>query len=232
MAKRWLLVAAMVLACVLAVGCGIPQEEHDAVLSERDAAQAQVASLQSDLTEAESQIESLESDLTEAESQINTLEADLAAAESNLKVTKNDLTTTRNSLAEAQAELAIPDVPVLVSPISLDVFGNYPRTTSLEWSPSHGSKPITYVIEVEYTWVGVFSEFGRWLEGDYGLAWTGQTTGTESTFDFVGAQPGRWRVKATNSYGESNWSEWRYFRYTLQHPQSSIPSCAQAYFSL
>jgi len=30
---------------------------------------------------------------------------------------------------------------------------------------------------------------------------------------FIGAQPGRWRVKAKSEYGESEWSKWFYFRF-------------------
>jgi hypothetical protein len=39
--------------------------------------------------------------------------------------------------------------------------------------------------------------------------------GTEFTFDFVGAQPGRWRVFPVNAAGQRGMpSEWRTFRYT------------------
>ena len=63
-----LLTAVMVL--LLLSGCGVPQEEYDAVVAERDAAQTQVASLESDLAAAQSQIQSLQSDLSEAEKKL------------------------------------------------------------------------------------------------------------------------------------------------------------------
>lgn len=63
-----LLTAVMVL--LLLSGCGVPQEEYDAVVAERDAAQTQVASLESDLTAAQSQIQSLQGDLAEAEEKL------------------------------------------------------------------------------------------------------------------------------------------------------------------
>jgi len=74
MVKTWFVVGVMVLLVSLpVVGCGIPKEdyeavvtERDAVVAERDAAKSQIASLQSDLAEAESQISSLQSDLDEA----------------------------------------------------------------------------------------------------------------------------------------------------------------------
>ena len=53
MAKRWFLVGGVLLLVLLfVVGCGIPQETYDAVLAERDEAQAKVASLQSGLDKA------------------------------------------------------------------------------------------------------------------------------------------------------------------------------------
>lgn len=71
----WLAVGCLMMPLLLS-SCGIPQEEHDAVVAERDTAQVQVGSLRSDLTEAESQIEALESDITEAQSQIQALQSD------------------------------------------------------------------------------------------------------------------------------------------------------------
>ena len=69
-----LLIAIMVLP--LLSGCGVAQEEHDAVVDERDEAQGQVASLQGDLAEAQSQLETIESDLAAARSQVQTLQHD------------------------------------------------------------------------------------------------------------------------------------------------------------
>ena len=69
-----LLMAIMVLP--LLSGCGVPQDEHDAVVDERDEAQSQIASLQGDLAEAQSQIEAIESDLAAAQSQVQALQHD------------------------------------------------------------------------------------------------------------------------------------------------------------
>jgi hypothetical protein len=39
-------------------------------------------------------------------------------------------------------------------------------------------------------------------------------SGTSLTYDFVGAQPGRWRVQAIDADGiASEWSDLAYFRY-------------------
>jgi hypothetical protein len=34
-------------------------------------------------------------------------------------------------------------------------------------------------------------------------------------YAFGGRQPGRWRVRARNSVGESQWSEYRHFEFTV-----------------
>jgi hypothetical protein len=40
-------------------------------------------------------------------------------------------------------------------------------------------------------------------------------TGTSFNHSFVGAQPGRWRVRAKVGDRYCSWSEWSYFRFTI-----------------
>ena len=124
MIKGWLAVGATLFACMLLVGCGIPQEEHDAVQSIE---WAQVASLQSklskaqsDLTKAQSQINSLEGDLTEAESQINTLESDLADVQSKFAQALDETSGLKSQLSslESQLESQLSDYDVLVEKVA------------------------------------------------------------------------------------------------------------------
>ena len=92
-------------------------------------------------------------------------------------------------------------VPVKVSPLNGTHFYNYPRTTTLTWKPVAGASG--YTVETQY-YYGVWSSSSSY------------TASTPSyTFDFVGAQPGRWRVKAegTGIYRDSDFSTWRYFTY-------------------
>lgn len=74
-------IVCLVLGCLMVLlllsSCGIPQEEHDAVLAERDAAQTEVESLQSDLSKVEGQIETVESDLAEVQAKVGGLQAQL-----------------------------------------------------------------------------------------------------------------------------------------------------------
>ncbi len=214
MRTRWLLVGVMLLLTSLLLGsCGIPQEEYDALLSERDSSQAQAASLSGELEDVQKDLGVLQSRFAKAEGDLATLSSKLEAVKGDLSATKSSLSAARNNLAEAELKLAKPTVPVLLSPQSLQVFQQFPRTTTLKWLESNGAVPILYLVEVEYTW-GTSSKFVQWNDGDHDNTRRAQTEDTEFIFDFVGAQPGRWRVKATNSLGDSNWSEWRYLRYT------------------
>lgn len=64
---------------LLLVSCGVPKEDYEAVVAERDAAQIQVESLQSDLA-------TTESDLAAARSTIEVQEQTLAKAEAFAEV--------------------------------------------------------------------------------------------------------------------------------------------------
>ncbi len=98
----------------------------------------------------------------------------------------------------------VPGAPVHFSPPNGAVFSHYPRTTTLRWSPVPGA--VSYVVEVEFC-----SPDGSTCRD----LLTRTVAGTSFTFDFVGAQPGRWRVRAVFPGGaRSPASEWWGFRYT------------------
>jgi len=100
--------------------------------------------------------------------------------------------------------------PAQISPPHGSVFNHYPRTTTLRWSPVNGAA--SYTVEVDcYS----CCQANKWC-ADVGQAWkvVPNVTATSYTFDFVGAQPGRWRVWAVGSGGaqgpKSGWWEFRY----------------------
>jgi serine/threonine protein kinase len=96
-------------------------------------------------------------------------------------------------------------VPRLISPTDHEVRSNFPRTTTFTWAAVPNASE--YLAEVEY-----------WSSAA-GVGWTDldhlRTSATAWTFDFVGAQPGRWRVTAFSGARSSSASEWRYFDYTI-----------------
>jgi hypothetical protein len=103
-------------------------------------------------------------------------------------------------------------VPILNNPANEAVFNHFPRRTIFNWSPVPIAG-VTYTVEVDA--FGAINS-GAWA-AESGGHWLVQSgiTGTTFEHNFVGAQRGRWRVKA--NFGSTNfpWSEWRYFRYTV-----------------
>lgn len=106
MKKRiiWLLVSSLMVLLVLS-GCGVPQEDYDAVVATKDTAEAKATSLQGELDEAQSQIAVLENDKAAVESVLATTQDDLDKTKTALATSQSDLAETENILATAQSNL-------------------------------------------------------------------------------------------------------------------------------
>jgi len=97
--------------------------------------------------------------------------------------------------------------PKLVSPPDKSVFDIYPRQTTVQWEPSEGAA--SYIVEWDFSYNDIWHSEDKHVPGV-----SRPSTATTFTFNFVGAQPGRWRVWPVNAAGErGNCSEWRTFRY-------------------
>jgi len=102
--------------------------------------------------------------------------------------------------------LLIP-APELVSPTNGAVFNIFPRTTTLRWKPVGSA--VKYRIERDYVSPGQTCPQG---DPNYDVV---EVTETEYTFNFVGAQPGCWRVWAVTSTGrEGLKSDWWTFTHS------------------
>jgi thiol-disulfide isomerase/thioredoxin/outer membrane lipoprotein-sorting protein len=109
--------------------------------------------------------------------------------------------------AEPELETATLPAPKLVSPEDLSHFDHFPRTTVLVWRAVPGAAG--YRVETDYQYSG------KWWSEDHGKSYAVEVTATTYIFDFVGAQPGRWRVWAFDARGrEGAKSEWREFVYS------------------
>lgn len=102
------------------------------------------------------------------------------------------------------------DAPVQISPLNGAEYTHYPRTTTLIWGAVTGAA--TYTVEIDcYHCCAV----EQWCT-DVGETWqiVPYVKGTEYTFNFVGDQPGRWRVWAVDATGndgiKSPWQEFTY----------------------
>lgn len=98
--------------------------------------------------------------------------------------------------------------PQQLSPVHGSVFRNYPRRTTLRWSPVNGAQ--SYCVEIDYYDFNWLTDQGKTYIVVPNLA------DTTYTFHFVGAQAGRWRVWAVDGNGregpKSNWWEFKYTR--------------------
>ncbi len=103
-------------------------------------------------------------------------------------------------------------VPTLRDPPEGDTFDHYPRRTNFRWDPICLSG-VTYNIEIDAFGARVA---GKWA-AEMGL--TGFVSGSLTDYNyeylFVGAQRGRWRVRAKVGSRVCPWSDWRYFTYTV-----------------
>jgi len=107
-------------------------------------------------------------------------------------------------------EVALP-APRLISPVDGVVFYHYPRTTTLAWEPVEGAD--IYGVEIDCFHC---CQSGQWCT-DVGDTYrvVDLLNTTSYTFDFVGAQPGRWRAWAISPSGEiGEKSAWWGFEYT------------------
>ena len=117
------------------------------------------------------------------------------------------------SEAEKQPYVNLP-APVQLSPSDRVELDYYPRHTKLEWQPVEGAA--SYSVEVDYCDGRVKNE-RECLNPQTLQLLEKSPTGIVSNsyeFDFVGAQPGRWRVWAVDKKGlEGFKSPWRTFFY-------------------
>jgi hypothetical protein len=106
--------------------------------------------------------------------------------------------------------------PVQSSPADGSVFNYYPRTTTLTWQPVPGAAQ--YLVETEFCG-NSGANFQTCLNDENSTGWVGPTsrglvTDTTFTFNFVGAQPGQWRVAAIDASGNQGpFSPWWNFVY-------------------
>ncbi len=114
----------------------------------------------------------------------------------SLQAIKNSVATVARPLNAALA------APVPSAPADGSVFNQYPRKTELSWNPVQGA--VSYAVEVE------FQSGSSW----HSLFTRDDIRSVRYTFNFVGAQPGRWRVWAVDSKGNAGVkSDWRTFVY-------------------
>ena len=107
MKKSSLLSGILLLSLALLVlGCGIPQEDYDKVVSQLDTAQNKLASTQlkvsdltSDLEKSQNDLQSVKDILASTQSEISDLTSDLEKSQNDLELTQDELDDTKDKLA-------------------------------------------------------------------------------------------------------------------------------------
>jgi len=100
--------------------------------------------------------------------------------------------------------------PMLMSPVTGSTFDVFPRTATFTWQALNQAATYNFYLEaclpVDTSCAGATTSYP---------VVRGLTAATYSISNFVGAQPGRWRVSATNASGvEGQPSPWWTFRFT------------------
>jgi hypothetical protein len=103
-------------------------------------------------------------------------------------------------------------VPTLRDPLEGDTFDHFPRRTNFRWDPVFCSG-VTYQIEIDAFGARVA---GKWA-AEAGMTWLVSGSLFDISYEhmFVGAQRGRWRVRAKVGTIVGPWSDWRYFTYAV-----------------
>ena len=109
---------------------------------------------------------------------------------------KSITTTTASTIAEM--------APRLTAPAPNQVLSGFPRHTVFQWTAVPMAR--TYRLEVQYCDMSDANCIA------YPVQTTSDTTGT---VDFIGAQPGRWRVTALDANQQAGrTTAWRFFSYS------------------
>jgi len=96
----------LAMISLLLPACGIPQEDYDAVVDERDDAKVQVETLHSQLNDAQTDLTALQGSLTTTQSQLVTEESALAETQSDLASARAQISSLQSQVSSLQNDLA------------------------------------------------------------------------------------------------------------------------------
>lgn len=104
--KRFLIGVVLLVASLLVTGCGIPQEDYDAVVAERDAVQTELQSVSSELERKKSELESTKSQLETIQGELETVKSESQSVQSQLNSVKSQLQSTNSQLSSKNSQLS------------------------------------------------------------------------------------------------------------------------------
>lgn len=126
---------------------------------------------------------------------------------------KSTLPAAKKPMRSKASHIMVPQLnaPQIISPRNNSTFNHYPRTLTLRWKPI--SNAVNYNVEIDCR---NCCASGKWCaDVDRIFKHVEALQNTYYKFNFVGAQPGRWRVQAVDNKGiKGRHSQWNYFRFT------------------
>ena len=178
-------------------------------IEELKTVQAAIAKNQKLYIAAVNEIVASEGALATGDSRLSLLDSELAALRTSAARLRRDLMPPPGS-GDKRAEMIGPEAPVPLSPADGAVLGNFPRKATLSWSEV--PEAASYTLEVD-----CFDccEKDQWCS-DVGKDYLTlpNLMVNRLTFDFVGPQPGRWRVWAVSAGGQdgdkTQWSKFEF----------------------
>ena len=94
-----------------------------------------------------------------------------------------------------------PTTPSPFAPAFRAKIGYFPRIVDFRWTPSSGQYPMEYQIEIDHQ-----------LDPSRYISMCRKTLSTvHLAYSYGSMGTGRWRVRAKNKIGESDWTDYRYF---------------------
>ena len=106
MKNLWFLVGMIFLLLPwLLVGCGVAQEEHNAVVAQLSEARQELQNVQSELEATQANASELNSGLEKAEAELKATQDELEAAQAELEATKANASELNSGLEKAEVEL-------------------------------------------------------------------------------------------------------------------------------
>lgn len=99
-----------------------------------------------------------------------------------------------------------PSRPTIIAPPEHAQLAHHPRIVDMRWHPASGKYPMRYEIEIGFAYSLELPFINYIIDQDLICPYYAAM--------HVGDQLGRFRVRATNSLGVGEWSEFRHFDFT------------------
>ena len=105
--KGFLAGVVLLLVLLLTVGCGVPKEDYEAVVAERDSAQTELQSVKSELDGVESQLDVVKTELATVKAELQSTQSELSAAQSTMQAQEQEIAKAK-TFAELISMVFVP----------------------------------------------------------------------------------------------------------------------------